>query len=256
MAATCPDGHPSASTDYCDVCGTPMAASGEPGGADASGGGPAAGASSGGPAAAAAPTPCPNCRAVNSPDALFCEACGYDYTTGAMPRDTATERSSGVLDLDTPAPEAAASAPAAASPEIDLEWVAEVWIDPEWYAMQQAPDPLPSPGLPTVVPLRRRSLLIGRPSRSRNIAPDVDCEPDSGTSRRQAQLTTDGTRWFVEDLESANGTYVAATAAPLPQTPIPVGRRHELQTEDRIFVGAWTRIVLRRVLPEEKELYS
>jgi len=30
---------------------------------------------------------CPNCQAPNSPDALFCEACGYDFTTGTLPRD-------------------------------------------------------------------------------------------------------------------------------------------------------------------------
>ncbi len=30
--------------------------------------------------------PCPNCGADNSVDALFCENCGYDFTTGTMPR--------------------------------------------------------------------------------------------------------------------------------------------------------------------------
>jgi polyisoprenyl-teichoic acid--peptidoglycan teichoic acid transferase len=30
--------------------------------------------------------PCPNCEADNSVGALFCESCGYDFTTGAMPR--------------------------------------------------------------------------------------------------------------------------------------------------------------------------
>ena len=86
--------------------------------------------------------------------------------------------------------------------------MAEVWIDPAWYEAQESPDPLPSPGLPTVVPLRGRSLLVGRTSQSRNIHPAIDCEADSGVSRRQAQLTTDGHRWWVEDLESANGTFV------------------------------------------------
>ena len=76
------------------------------------------------------------------------------------------------------------------------------------------PGPLPSPGLPEVVPLRPTSLLIGRKSASRNIHPEIDCEPDSGASRRQAQLTTDGSRWCVEDLESANGTFVGAASRP------------------------------------------
>ena len=105
-----------------------------------------------------------------------------------------------------------------------------MWIDPAWYEAQQSPDPLPSPGLPEVVPLRKPSLLIGRVSRSRNIHPDIDCEPDSGTSRRQAQLTTDGTRWWIEDLESANGTFVAGGSDPLPDSPIAVGLKQEIQS--------------------------
>ena len=36
-----------------------------------------------------------------------------------------------------------------------------VWIDPDWYAGQDSPDQLPSPGLPRVVGLRKRTLLIG-----------------------------------------------------------------------------------------------
>ena len=53
---------------------------------------------------------------------------------------------------------------------------------------------------PVVVPLLVRSALIGRVSASKHIVPDIDCTSDSGVSRRHAQLTTDGTRWFVEDL--------------------------------------------------------
>ena len=40
-------------------------------------------------------------------------------------------------------------------PAIAVEWVAEVWVDPDWYAAQESDDPCPSPGLPVVVPLRR-----------------------------------------------------------------------------------------------------
>jgi hypothetical protein len=129
--------------------------------------------------------------------------------------------------------------------------VAEVWIDPAWYEVQESPEALPSAGLPAIVPLRNRSVLIGRKSRSRNINPDIDCEPDTGTSRRQAQLTTDGTRWWVEDLESSNGTFVAAASDPLPEDPIPVGAKRELNPDDRIYLGAWTRIVIREATEDE-----
>lgn len=118
-----------------------------------------------------------------------------------------------------------AAVPASAvSRPTSVEWVAEVWIDPDWYATQGSTDQLPSPGLPDVVPLRANSALIGRTSRSRNIHPDIDCELDSGVSRRHAQVTSDGTRWWIEDLESANGTFVGPSAGPLPVDLIGRGR--------------------------------
>lgn len=318
--ATCPAGHPSESTDYCDICGAPMAAPTAPAGAAPTGGSTDVGAP---PAPKAMGVVCPNCGVMNAPGALFCEACGYDYTTGTMPRpapalsvldlDAALPDSSaegqqppgtgdsqqvpdqraaagtdrrppapgdtadappvasegvpvGGLDLDTPTPAARPVPPAAPSgapvtppsesESSSFDWVVEIWIDPEWYALQQSPDPMPSPGLPDIMPLRKRSLLIGRPSRSRNIHPDIDCEPDTGISRSQAQLTTDGTRWFIEDLDSANGTYVAEAAGGLPTEPIPSGRRRELGSDERIYLGAWTRLVLRRATPEEQEAYA
>lgn len=350
--ATCPAGHTSESTDYCDICGMPMdgpAAGGASKDADATPEGPKT-----------VGVACPNCGVMNAPGALFCEACGYDYTTGTMPQ---RPDPLSVLDLDAPLPDPGTTAPAPApsapetagstrgidlsgwsrarqgvpkapspspkppadaAPEVDtpadpapdidtpapavppvapsaartapprsepataqnesaaapdsagsgtitsppaspsaaeggkdtFEWVVEIWIDPEWYSMQQSPDTMPSPGLPDIVPLRGRSALIGRLSRSRNIHPDIDCEPDSGISRRQAELTTDGTRWFIEDLDSANGTYVAQAAGRLPNDPIPSGRRRELDGDERIYMGAWTRLVLRRATPEEQEAYA
>jgi hypothetical protein len=220
MIAVCPAGHSSLAQDYCDVCGlaidpelapTPTLASTAP----------AAATTSSQPGR----QPCPNCGTDNSVDALFCENCGYDFTTGTMPRPLA-------------------------------DWVAEVWIDPAWYEAQQSPDPMPSPGLPVAVPLRSKSILVGRMSRSRNIHPQIDCEPDSGVSRRQSQLTTDGSRWWVEDLDSANGTFVAAATDPIPSNPIPVGVKHELASDDRIYVGAWTRIVIRLATEDEKASLS
>jgi pSer/pThr/pTyr-binding forkhead associated (FHA) protein len=131
------------------------------------------------------------------------------------------------------------------------EWVAELWVDPDWYALQGAQEPCPSAGPPEIVPLAGRSLLIGRHSASRNIHPDVDCSADTGVSRRHAQLTTDGQRWWVEDLQSANGTFVGSTGDPLPDAPIDPGNRRELADDDRLYLGAWTRIVIRRATPEE-----
>lgn len=311
--STCPQGHSSQSTDYCDVCGTPI-----PAGGSAQPAVPAApaapGSSSGTPPAAAAPDglTCPNCAVQNLPDALFCEACGYDFTTGTMPRmpseedDTPTNEQPAVGldglpltppadgDAATPAPSSeepadgssAGSAAAAgsdegptgggANPSSDAanapdvptatsppalpaptaapapEWVAEVWVDPDWYRTQNSPDPLPSPGLPDVVLLRESSILVGRMSQSRNIHPQIDCGNDSGVSRRHAQLTSDGRRWWAEDLQSSNGTFVAPASGPLPKTPVDPGERIELDPDDRVYVGGWTRMVIRRATDEEK----
>jgi FHA domain len=262
VSAVCPAGHTSTADDYCDVCGMPInAVAVAPGSPPAPPEPPTHGSSaaSAGPNLLTGPT-CPNCNTVNLPDALFCENCGYDFTTGTMPRPLTPPTDAGAAESPAPAGDPAAGSNRVAdgdgstsTPEASFDWVAEVWIDPAWYEAQDSPDPLPSPGLPTVVPLHGRSLLVGRTSQSRNIHPAIDCEADSGVSRRQAQLTTDGDRWWVEDLESANGTFVAPASAPLPEDPIPVGVKTELAADDRVYLGAWTRLVIRPATDEERQ---
>jgi hypothetical protein len=262
--STCPNGHQSASSDYCDTCGAPigssLAADANTPSGSSSATGPSGEASGGSaasvpavPAASRAATtqPCPNCGLVNAADALFCEGCGYDFTTGTTPRQATP---TGSLDLGAaPAPATVPdSVPPSTAPAVEVEWVAEVWVDPDWYADQDSDESCPSPGLPVVVPLATQSLLIGRRSRSRNIRPEIECSSDVGVSRRQAQLTTDGQRWWVEDLQSSNGTYVAPASGPLPTNALPPGQRRELALDDRIYVGAWTCIVVRRATPEEQ----
>jgi hypothetical protein len=264
---TCPNGHPSTASDYCDTCGVPIpagaAASPDASGAaalpdpavgvtlpDASGaaGSLDLGSGSSASSAAAGPQPCPNCATPHDASALFCEACGYDFTTGTMPRPPDAPTGADVNAVAATGGES--QAPLA--PAIAIEWVAEVWVDPDWYEAQESEDPCPSPGLPAVVELTAKSVLIGRPSASRNIHPEIDCTGDTGVSRRQAQLTTDGQRWWVEDLQSSNGTYVGPASGPLPADPLPPGQRRELSEDDRIYVGAWTRLVVRRATPEER----
>ena len=263
-AETCPNGHVSESADYCDTCGTPMGlfpaldASGPSGSSPppvtpVAGSNPAEARFSSPPRPSATVTtqPCPSCDMANTADALFCEACGYDFTTGTMPRPTSPTDLpnligglAGATGLD--------SGPLSTAPALEVEWVAEVWVDPDWYAEQDSDEPCPSPGLPVVVPLRAKSLLVGRRSKSRNIHPEIECASDVGVSRRQAQLTTDGQRWWVEDLQSSNGTYVGAASGPLPTEALPPGQRRELADDDRVYLGAWTRIVVRRATPEEQ----
>jgi hypothetical protein len=262
---TCPNGHQTTATDYCDTCGVamPADAASATGSATGSAEGPTPQPGDTIPvpvldpdAPAEPPAPgegesqaCPNCGIANAKDALFCEACGYDFTTGSMPRKEAQPADTGPpadTDPDTGQPEGSIAPPLEGD-----SWVAELWIDPQWYAAQSSPDPLPSAGPPDVVPLKHTSLLVGRESKSRDIHPDVDCGTDNGVSRRHAQLTTDGTRWWVEDLGSSNGTFVAGAVDPLPTTPIRVGVKHEVGPDDRIYVGSWTRLVIRKADPGE-----
>lgn len=265
---TCANGHQTSATDYCDQCGSPMASAEQ--------------APQSSAAASTSTKPgieCPQCQAVNVADALFCEACGFDFLGGSPDTGSASASSDSgaasegdasgaqtpgdgatlMLDEDATTATAAVGSHSSApqpteniSPDVDVEWVVELWIDPDWYAVQNSPDPLPSPGIPETVPLRHRSVLIGRTSRSRNINPDIDCASDTGVSRRQAQLSTDGTRWFIEDLDSANGTFVAPASGVLPSHPIQVGKRVELDADDRVYFGAWSRMVIREATEEEK----
>lgn len=246
----CPAGHDSSADDYCDVCGLPIPAGGA---------GPADVDDVAAPPpedAAPASADCPNCQASNPPNALFCEACGYDFTTGSMPRPvTPPSIESIVAPASTPSPtpgptQSPTTGPTLAPPLAE-PWVAEVWIDPDWYADQESDDPLPSAGVPVVVPLKATSVLVGRTSRSRGIHPDIDLGTDNGISRRHCQLTTDGQRWWVEDLGSSNGTYVGSSVGPLPQDPLDGGEKRELGPDERVYLGAWTRIVVRKATPGE-----
>ncbi len=262
---TCPDGHDSTAGDYCDVCGAPItggaASSGGAATGDVSTGAAGAGPAGTGGAAGDAGTPpplpvvapgrtCPNCDASNIAAALFCESCGYDFTTGQLPRPL--DPPSGLsLDPVTPPSGAAVAAPLTLPPDADAvaPWVVEIWVDADWYAGQDVPEACPAPECPPVVVLRERSVLVGRRSISRGISPEIEISGDTGVSRRHAQLTTDGQRWWVEDLQSANGTYLGAAGKPLPEDPITPGQRVELAEDGRVYVGGWTRLVVREATP-------
>lgn len=94
------------------------------------------------------------------------------------------------------------------------------------------------------MPLQGNRILIGRHSEAKAVTPHVDCEGDAGVSRRHAQLTRMGPGWVVEDLGSANGTYVSAMVGEIPDDPIDIG--HPVSSGHVLYLGSWTRIVLRQ----------
>lgn len=221
---TCPNGHESTDAEWCDTCGARI-------------GDPAPAASALPPAPAATPTrstatvPCPNCGTVNSADNLFCEECGYDFTTGEAPPPPAA-----------PAPITEPVATGAAA------WVVVVEVDPAWYALKGtlADQPCPKPSTFTVA-VTGHTALVGRTSQSRGVRPEVALDSDTGVSRRHAQLVREGDQLSVVDLSSTNGTYVVpAGSAPDADTDaITPGVPVVLNDGDAVYVGAWTRLVAR-----------
>lgn len=228
--ATCPQGHTSADEEFCDVCGREI------------GGGPATAAPEA-PVAAepglpAAGETCKACGAALA--GRFCEACGHD--------------SLAALPVPAEAVEPAPPVPADRMPEATT-WTATVTADRAYYDSVMAVDGPDAAGITFPqycpdrhFPLAGKQVSIGRQSRSRGIQPDIDLigpPEDPGVSHLHAVLVAqaDGT-WSIVDLDSANGTVLNDELNPLrPNTPRP------LVEGDRVYIGAWTRITLRRTMP-------
>jgi hypothetical protein len=107
--------------------------------------------------------------------------------------------------------------------------------------------------LPAYSPEQQRQLTgqqvtIGRKRHSTGDTPDIDLSvppEDPGVSHQHAVLVQghDGT-WAVVDQNSTNGTTVNGSEDPIqPFVPVP------LRDGDRVHVGAWTTITIRRGLP-------
>ncbi len=233
----CPNGHQSTDPEWCDTCGARI-------GAPAGGSDPAVPVA---PQAAsqvgAAPVGCPHCGEANLADALFCESCGYDFTTGQTPAGAAPT-------IDPPAPVLPTSPLSARQPVplSNVEWIVVVEVDPEWYALKGALADQPCPPVSSrTVPLANHTALIGRTSASRGVKPEVALDGDTGVSRRHAQFVRDADQLTVVDLSSTNGTYVVtgATAPGDDVQPLVPGVPSVLADGDRVYVGAWTRLTVR-----------
>lgn len=237
MSATCPKGHQSATTDYCDRCGAPIGAATPPVAPappmppappvppappprNATAVLPAVGEVDTSPVAPA--EPCPRCGADRSGDDRYCEGCGHD------------------LLAPPTAPGVTEAAPAA-------EWEAVAAADRRQFD-RVAPEGLAFPEhyRERRFTLRGGALRIGR-SRGRpgETVPEIDLSGESedpGVSHWHAVLERreDG-GYTLRDLGSTNGTLVNDDLHPLdPDGAVP------LSEGDRIRLGAWTTITLRR----------
>ncbi|WP_245966866.1 FHA domain-containing protein [Sphaerisporangium album] len=243
-------------------------------------GAPAAGvpaAPSGGPSAAPGGEdgPCPDCGAPRT--GRFCENCGYDFVLGGS--------GAGPSQAVRPAPQPTGSSPQPApwqpaQPSQSWRPAEPGWQPPapsSSYRTAQPPAPAPAPaggwvavinadrahyesmiaqGGPDAarvafppycperrVPLRGPETRIGRRRQSRPMVPEIDLsEPpeDPGVSHLHAVLLAqpDGS-WQIVDPGSANGTLVNGKIIEV-NVPVP------LEDGDRVHVGAWTLLTVRK----------
>ena len=275
--AVCPNGHDSASDDFCDTCGmriggTPPPGSPQPG-SRATGSSPASGAPSTAwpdPAGSApGAEPCPRCGTPRN--GQFCETCGYNFsgprftptTAAAAPPPAPRAYSSsqpgpgtGSYSSSQPGPGSGSDSSAPPQPSMSsfpypqATWTAVVGADRAYYERVQAVTGPEGSAVtfPSYYAERRFQLVgnqmrIGRRSVSRGLAPEIDLTgppADPGISRLHAVLisTPDG-NWAVLDPGSANGTL-------LNGSEIGVGDQVPLHDGDRINLGAWTAITVHR----------
>ena len=224
MSATCPNGHRSATDDYCDTCGAAISAPASPA-----------------PTSAVPSLECGNCGREHDADELFCEVCGLDFATGKLP--------------DAPPPPAPAAKPAAAASAKPAAatpsgWTLTIAPDRTFFDTHQAETPstqlaFPTDRQPLDVVLPAGEVLIGRRSEGQGLFPEVDLtgvSDDPGVSRRHALLrpTADGNGWELVDQGSTNGTRVDGG------DPVVAGQAIALTDGSRIHVGAWTVLTLHR----------
>ncbi|MGW1613703.1 FHA domain-containing protein [Streptomyces sp. NPDC002285] len=137
-------------------------------------------------------------------------------------------------------------------PQQPMTWLATIGPDREYFmAMMHRSGPEAAGlNLPAYSPEQQRTLTgnqvtIGRRRHSTGDTPDIDLSvppEDPGVSHQHAVLVQqpDGT-WAVVDQNSTNGTTVNGSEEPIqPFVPVP------LQDGDRVHVGAWTTITIRR----------
>ncbi|MCL7377407.1 FHA domain-containing protein [Streptomyces sp. 35G-GA-8] len=131
-------------------------------------------------------------------------------------------------------------------------WTAVIGPDREYFmAMMQRSGPeatglnLPAYSPEQRLPLAGNQVTIGRRRHSTGESPEIDLSvppEDPGVSHQHAVLVhqPDGS-WAVVDQNSTNGTTINGAEDPIqPYVPVP------LKDGDRVHVGAWTTITIRR----------
>lgn len=230
MSTPCPKcGHGSTTADYCDACGALLDSIAAPGTLA-----PPVAPTPSAPTPAGTGRACPRCGEMADPGAGFCESCGCDVATGAMPESATLLPGQASGQLTTP--------PAAAGPAV--AWDLEIAVDPDgWqrhHDLRPADTPRPQP---VTRALTTSTVDVGRRSRSRGTTPDVDAAEltgDPAISHRHCTLVRGvDDSWLLRDDGSENGTDLNGAA---------VTGTLALRDGDVIRIGAWTtlRLLTRR----------
>lgn len=161
---------------------------------------------------------CGHCNAQQFDGAIFCSECGASLLKAGPRRETTASLGARQSDPSGAATDAAESPSVVPAPA----------VRPGGYIINLV-----------VLNSGRRltldaseDLLIGRKDNARGIYPDVDLGLDggyeSGVSRRHAIISLHNGVCVLEDLESANGTFVNGRRAP-PHRQTPVNHGDELK---------------------------
>lgn len=162
--------------------------------------------------------PCRRCGSPVPATVRYCESCG--------------------ADLDSPKVEA--EPPAA-------EWELVIQSDRDYFERVEAECvEFPSADINRTYPLTADRITVGRRSSQSTEPVDLDLSgppADAGISHVHASFVRqpDGA-WAVVDCRSTNGTFLNDQ-----EVPIPPGEPVELGDGDRIHLGAWTCITVRRM---------
>lgn len=158
--------------------------------------------------------PCPHCNAPVQTDATFCGNCGNTISAVTNPLVTLGQE-------EAKSPDEGAI-PASSPPVVPQATQLQTHTPYLLHVGTQIRLDFPQ-GL-TVI-------HIGKPNE--NIPPDLDVSgfPHSDiVSRVHADIRVEGDAYYLEDVGSANGTYVN-------HSPLPKGNRHRLQSGDRLALG-------------------
>lgn len=193
-------------------------------------------------------TSCPNCGTPVQTDAVFCGQCGFNLklVPAQIPHSDIDFQE--IFETETPAA-------SSNTPELQMSATNQSMSYSESELENSTPAPIPTPPVTaaktfqTILQNQTASLLhvqtnttleipqnltvihIGKPND--RIPPDIDVSgfADSDIiSRIHADIRIEGDAYYIEDVGSANGTYIN-------HTPLAPGNRHRLRAGDRISLG-------------------